>query len=235
VIHFTVNIGTQSIAVGFNDGISQPFVKFEDDGQHRAPLPGQNVVNPGVIILGKTGDPHKSQRPPWAINGSFLVYRHLKQRVPEFDDFLRKTVLASIINPRSDIKTNPDFQKNVDCLGARLMGRWKSGMASMNLLTSILRDVLTPLALGCPVVLTPKKPGEFPVDIPEIGHDPQRNNNFDYGARNNATRQQFLCPFAAHTRKTGPRTDIDQASVERFSISRAGNSDHFSGKLTSDL
>jgi hypothetical protein len=95
--------------------------------------------------------------------------------------------------------------------------------------------VLTPLVLGCPVVLTPKPPGEFPVDIPAIGHDPQLNNNFDYGPRDEERRQQFLCPFAAHTRKTGPRTDIDQASTEKFSINRGGISDHFSSKRTSDF
>jgi hypothetical protein len=73
-----------------------------------------------------------------------------------------------------------------------------------------------------PVVLSPKPPGDFPVDNPEIGHDPQRNNNFDYGARTVSPRQQFLCPFAAHTRKSGPRTDLPQAAIESRAINRGG-------------
>jgi Dyp-type peroxidase family len=194
---------------GFNDGISQPYVQFEDDGNKRQPLPGQTVVDPGVLLLGQTGDALKSQRPSWAINGSFLVYRHLKQLVPEFEAFLREVVLGSIISPLPPgFADSDDFQKRVDFLGARLMGRWKS---------------------GCPVVLTPKPHGEFPVDNPVIGKDPKRNNNFDYGPRNEDPRQQFLCPFAAHTRKTGPRTDISQrnadntpGSVETSAIVRTG-------------
>jgi hypothetical protein len=73
-----------------------------------------------------------------------------------------------------------------------------------------------------PVVMSPKKPGTFPVDNPVIGHDPEQNNNFDYGPRNSGNRQQFLCPFAAHTRKTGPRTDLPQAAIEQHAILRAG-------------
>ncbi len=66
--------------VGFSDGISQPFVHFEDDlDRKREPLPGQTEINPGVLILGQMADPKKDERPEWSKNGSILVYR----RVPE--------------------------------------------------------------------------------------------------------------------------------------------------------
>ncbi|KAF8810963.1 Dyp-type peroxidase [Phlegmacium glaucopus] len=187
---------------GFNDGISQPYVKFEDDGEQkpteRKPFPGQIVVNPGVLVLGQPGD--ESTRPSWTKNGAFVVYRHLKQLVPEFRTFLEQTVRQSIIiNPSlPSLKDSEDFQKRVDFLGARLMGRWKSGM---------------------PVVLTPMPPdGTFPVDDSCIGKNRELNNNFDYGTRG----EQFLCPFAAHTRKTGPRTDLPLKPVEQHMIHRGG-------------
>jgi deferrochelatase/peroxidase EfeB len=41
---------------------------------------------------------------------------------------------------------------------------------------------------------------------PDLGRDPQRNNNFDYDEKS-----QDLCPYAAHTRKTNPRADLSQA------------------------
>ena len=78
-----------------------------------------------------------------------------------------------------------------------------------------------------PVVFTPMVDGKFPVDDPAIGKDPKRNNNFDYGPRDERPRKQVLCPFAAHTRKTGPRTDLEKAEVEKHVISRGGTSVHF--------
>jgi hypothetical protein len=129
------------MSVGFNDGISQPYVIFADDSQQRrAPLPGQNTVNPGVLVLGQPGD--QVTRPSWAKNGSFAAYRHLKQLVPEFNDFLKSVVLSSITvpppvpgsqAPHSTGTDTEDFKKRVDFLGARLMGRWKSGMISVHL------------------------------------------------------------------------------------------------------
>lgn len=128
---------TQTTIVGFNDGISQPYVKFVDDDEQqpkRKPLPGQNVANPGVLVLGQPWpeDPNKdTPRPRWTKNGSFLVYRHLKQLVPEFNEFLRQTVWDKISKRRvvADFPYGEaELKKEADFLGARLMGRWKSGM-----------------------------------------------------------------------------------------------------------
>jgi hypothetical protein len=125
-----VNLGPETSTVGFNDGISQPFVKFEDDGDIRKPRPGQTTVDPGVLVLGRKGDVAAKDRPVWAVLGSFVVYRHLQQKVPEFDKFLKDVVLKSIITPTPiphGFTESDDFKNRVDFLGARLMGRWKSG------------------------------------------------------------------------------------------------------------
>ena len=120
-----------ALAVGFQDGISQPFVNFEDDAtQKRQKFPGQTVVNPGVLVIGQPGDP--ITRAPWTKNGSLLAFRQLKQLVPEFNAFLKGVVLSSILDPRLPGVTansqSQDLQQRIDFLGARLMGRWKSGM-----------------------------------------------------------------------------------------------------------
>jgi deferrochelatase/peroxidase EfeB len=105
---------------GFRDGISKPEIKgitFDDANPMR--FTGSPVVDLGAIVLGHDGDPDKSLRPSWAVDGSFLVFRKLKSLVPEFNDFLRKE------GPR--IFPNIPAKKAAERLGARLFGRWKSG------------------------------------------------------------------------------------------------------------
>jgi Dyp-type peroxidase family len=89
---------------GFLDGIAQPAVAGLG-----TPLPGQTVTDPGVFLLGETGDSNTA-RPAWAKDGSFLVFRQLKQFVPEFNKFL----LSNPTNGSSELT------------GARMVGRWKS-------------------------------------------------------------------------------------------------------------
>lgn len=52
---------------GFLDGISNPAVT----GFAPSPHPGQSVVPTGIILANRTGD--TVDRPPWALDGSFLV------------------------------------------------------------------------------------------------------------------------------------------------------------------
>ena len=44
---------------------------------------------PGVILLGEAGDT-VTGRPDWAKDSSFLVFRKLRQFVPEFNHFLNQ-------------------------------------------------------------------------------------------------------------------------------------------------
>lgn len=53
---------------------------------------------------------------------------------------------------------------------------------------------------GAPVDLAPL------ADDPSLGADPSRNNNFRY---DEDPLSQTRCPFAAYTRKTNPRADLD--------------------------
>jgi len=98
---------------GFLDGISNPAVTGFDN----KPLPGPPPVRPGVILVGRDGDP-VAKRDPWMVDGSCLAFRFLFQLVPEFHKFLNN-------NPVNMPGLSP--QEGSDLLGARLVGRWESG------------------------------------------------------------------------------------------------------------
>ena len=55
---------------------------------------------------------------------------------------------------------------------------------------------------GAPIDLTPLQ------DDPTLGVDPLRNNDFRYAFPDDSQTQE-RCPFAAHTRKTNPRADLE--------------------------
>lgn len=105
---------------GFLDGISNPAVI----GFDKNPPPGPAPVRAGAILLGHPGDENQENREPWMVDGSFLVFRYLFQHVPEFDKFIEDNAIKM-----------PGLSKEEgkELLGARLVGRWKSGM--LNLVT----------------------------------------------------------------------------------------------------
>lgn len=67
---------------GFEDHISQPLIVGLD------PAPGRGeplACLPGYIFVGRDGDPRKNVMPLWTHDGSFLVFRQLDEKVPEFN------------------------------------------------------------------------------------------------------------------------------------------------------
>ena len=96
------------------DGISQPAVKGVDTD----PNPGQETIRQGIMLLGRDGDDVAAQRPSWALDGSFLAFRYLFQLVPEFNKFLHDNPIDLPGLTRAE---------GSELLGARFMGRWKSG------------------------------------------------------------------------------------------------------------
>nr|AZJ17935.1 dye-decolorizing peroxidase [Irpex lacteus] len=166
---------------GFLDGISNPAVTGFD-----SPSPGQSLVPAGVILTGHTGD--TTPRPRWAKDGSFMVFRKLKQLVPEF----RKWTLDNAIQNKAG---NLTVEEGAEYLGARMMGRWKS---------------------GAPIDIASED------DDPALGADPHRNNNFNYAHPGSSlASDQTHCPFSAHTRKLNPRADQAGTDTPNHAI-RAG-------------
>jgi hypothetical protein len=93
-------------------------------------MPGQSNLSAGTILLGETGD--SATRPAWAKDGSFLVFRQLKQLVPEFDKFLTDNAI---------VQDGLTPQQGSDLLGARMVGRWKSVRHSLILRSSLHRSL----------------------------------------------------------------------------------------------
>ena len=66
---------------GFLDDLSEPPVKGS-----RKPNKGEVATDASVILLRQRAPTDKL--PGWATDGSFLAFRHLRQLVPEFHNFL---------------------------------------------------------------------------------------------------------------------------------------------------
>jgi len=139
---------------GFLDGISQPGIRgvtrpSKPIYRPNQGLPGQDLVWPGEFVFGYPGqDPHDPVKPgpappmaaPGMRNGSFMVFRRLEQKVPEFRRFVAGRAAR--------------LGMDRELLGARMVGRWKS---------------------GAPLELAPLR------DNAALGPDENRNNDFEFG------------------------------------------------------
>lgn len=197
---------------GFDDGISQPGIRGRASGapqdfiteRHVAPTenpehslygyPGQDLVWPGVLVLGypaTSPDPLvpgivATATPGWTANGSFLVFRRLRQDVGLFWRTLRAEAarLARV----------PGFASLTDeKLASRIVGRWQS---------------------GAPVNRVPA------ADLKRLGRDKSANNYFKFDSDaiplvlrsgrdtyppSKADPAGLVCPWAAHIRKVNTR------------------------------
>ncbi|CAE6530538.1 unnamed protein product [Rhizoctonia solani] len=187
---------------GYKDGISQPAIRGLG-----VPLPGQILVDPGVIIAGFKGDPALSKRPEWAKNGAMMVFRKLEQSVVEWDKYMLENGQNYQNVPGGKAGVNPPLSREdgAQLLGARLIGRWKSG-APIALKETSLKD------------------------DPDLGGNPKKNNNFDYSVHDVPSvsaemPSDYYCPFTAHSRKVAPRNldpYVARQYLESGSIIRAG-------------
>jgi deferrochelatase/peroxidase EfeB len=91
---------------------------------------------------------------------------------------------------RAFLQQHGETPEQQELIAAKLMGRWRS---------------------GAPLALSPKK------DDPELGADPQRTNNFDYGEMD---PHGYGCPLGAHIRRMNPRDTA--ANVQRRKMIRRG-------------
>lgn len=132
---------------GFDDGVSQPGIRglaSKNDPtdfvteRHLSPAdlpaywlngyPGQSLLWPGEFLLGQPAtsvDPTLPGRitpanPPWTRNGSFLVFRRLRQDVHAFWHFMHSEAARLAHEPGFAGLTAESF-------ASRLVGRWPSG------------------------------------------------------------------------------------------------------------
>ncbi len=134
---------------GFKDGISQPgirgrlpeaphdFLTVRETDDINQGKPGQDMLHTGEFVFGyptQIGEPDPARDglnitpgaiatagPTWAANGSYLVFRRLRQDVKGFRAFVKATA--------ADLaQSNPAFAgMTPQKLGAKFVGRWASG------------------------------------------------------------------------------------------------------------
>lgn len=197
---------------GFDDGVSQPGIRgraseAEDDfvtprtidpvavpDRWLYGLPGQNLVWPGEFVIGypaSSADPLmpgnvRQCGPAWTANGSFLVFRRLRQDVGLFWRTMR--------DEAARLATQPGFEGMTDeKLASRLVGRWMSGAP-----VDRTPDADDP-ALGRQRLANNQF--RFNSDTPNVpveGFD-------DTFPRAKADPAGITCPWAAHIRKVNVR------------------------------
>jgi Dyp-type peroxidase family len=91
---------------------------------------------------------------------------------------------------RDFLRANGNTAQEQELIAAKLMGRWRS---------------------GAPLVLAPDQ------DDPQLGADPQRNNNFNYKQED---PQGYAVPLGAHARRMNPRDTA--ANMNRRRMIRRG-------------
>jgi len=175
-----------ALSFGFMDGISDPAI----EGFDKTNLPGQEFIPANVIFT--------DGQAPSLEGGSLLAFRYLLQLVPEFDKFVKERS-RGLFDGLGD-------KESAELLGARMVGRWKSGQSPA---TFCLLSILTTVS-GAPLDITPLR------DDPKLAANPHlfvslyeskyyanvndRNNNFRFEGEL-AANDQARCPFSAHIRK----------------------------------
>lgn len=211
---------------GFKDGISQPGVrgriskvatdfltprsidpKVSEAAQYAKP--GQPLIWAGQFVLGyqaqRDDDPIQPLKPlklspAWTKNGSFLVFRRLRQDVPAFWEFVRREA-ANLAQKSGFANMTPEL------LSAKLVGRWQSGAPLMR-----TPDADDPALAKDSLANNHFFYGANTQPLPTIPLPNYPGDNFPQ-----ATASSFGagCPFSAHIRKINPRdmgTDVGGAN-----------------------
>lgn len=185
---------------GFKDGVSQPGIlgvtppddplANPDQGN-----PGQDLLKPGEFVLGyprqaghaaavgnglnpEDGPDSAEGLPSWVKNGSFLVFRRLAQDVQGFRTMVEKMAA--------------DLGTSADLLGAKLVGRYRSGAPLEGLKYNAGMGEYRP-----PVT----DPG---IANPALANNDALNNDFEYDEDEDGE----IVSHAAHIRKAYPRNQV---------------------------
>lgn len=213
---------------GFDDGISQPgirglasvtpedFITKRHISASRTPetylfgYPGQDLVWPGVLLLGQPGaspdplvpGPATPAVPEWTTNGSFLVFRRLIQDVGLFWRTVRD--LAEQLAKQTGFDKMTD-----DILASRIVGRWPSG-APVNRVPDADDTCLGGEALAN---------NHFRYDSPaaKLPLEPPFDDSFPMSDPDPAG---MTCPWAAHIRKVNTRDSASDIGGREATFSR---------------
>jgi Dyp-type peroxidase family len=214
---------------GFQDGVSQPGVRgrtAREPDSYITPrvidpsytpeawlygLPGQYLVWPGEFVFGYPGagaDPLVPGQinlpgPSWSRNGSYVVFRRLRQDVAGFWEFV--TEYANGLSKR------PGFEGiSAEWLAARVVGRWPSGAPIARLpdgddeKLGVDRLANNNFGFAAAAEAMPLAGGGTSNGWPEAGADPVG----------------LTCPMSAHIRKVNARETPGDFGGRRASFNR---------------
>jgi Dyp-type peroxidase family len=209
---------------GFKDGISQPGIRGrissapsdfltprlidpQDPLARTHAQPGQPLVWPGQFLLGAKypvqnafnslqPQPNSIPEPAWAANGSFLVFRRLRQNVAGFWQLMNSEA------KRLAAKHPSLAGLTMERLASLLVGRWASGSPTMR----------------APLVDAPQLAAhhfavnnfQFTNATNAVRLVPAAANPPDDFSAAPADDDGLRCPFAAHIRKVNPRDDTTE-------------------------
>lgn len=184
--------------------------KIDADSNRTQGKPGQDLLWPGEFVFGypaqnptadkleqSKGDVKKAVAgigPHWTDNGSYLVFRRLRQDVAKFHQFVNYQA--------SDLNADPLL------VSSKLVGRWESGAPTVR-----NPNVDNP-AMGnddCANNDFEFNRSDDPADTkrgPNDCKDHFRGDPKDDATGSGIDATGKRCPFTAHTRKTYPRNDL---------------------------
>jgi Dyp-type peroxidase family len=219
---------------GFRDGIAQPgvrgrrddhpdsyvtrrYIPLEDPLSARFSRPGEPLIWPGQFILGYATQDEYSEGPgpiaqppePWMRNGSFAVFRRLRQHVEAFHAFARtqadraSSALGRTVTPQ-------EFE-------AWMVGRWPDGVPLVR------RPRPIPPAESAPVTRADLEVNHFDYasEVPDVIVELGGGTSVIAGAPGDD--DALRCPHFAHVRKVNLRDRLtDQGPSFRFRMLRRG-------------
>lgn len=197
---------------GFRDGVSQPalrgrvsndpndvYTPRQNPDDPNQAKPGQDLLWPGEFVFGYPGQDKDNKNNPaaaptsagpfWTKDGSFVVFRRLRQRVGAFHKFVNEQATARGVDP--------------NLLGAKFVGRWTSGAPIER---AAQQDNVALAKDDCA-----NNHFEFEEEANSILSGDQDQCLDKTFPPADADPDGAVCPFAGHIRKAYPRDDHSKA------------------------
>lgn len=202
---------------GFTDGISDPVFDGQFDGAAAAlAVKGGGKIAEGIFdvdtswsalatgefILGHVDEgqelPVTTQPQAFARNGTFMVYRKLRQDVPAFEaEMTRQAAIWQQVTGLTD------DEEAGETVRAKIVGRWRNGIPLLAAPTYRDSQAMAVEAEAC-IAIALRKPRDS-VEQARVNAYRMMLNGFRYGADVGGG----VCPLGAHVRRANPRDMLD--------------------------
>jgi len=220
-------VATPKEHFGFTDGISDPVFRGQFDAQAEAlaAICGGKIargvyhedtswsaLETGEFILGQVDEgqefPVATQPAGFVRNGTFMVYRKLREDVPAFEaEMKRQAALWKQVTGETD-----DVAAD-ETVRAKMVGRWSSGVPLIAAPTwadhqKIMHDYADCLEIAL------RKPRDS-AEAQRLADYNKLLTGFRYGEDLDGGK----CPFGAHIRRANPRDSLMPGSMDQVDIS----------------